>query len=244
MTLKWATVVPGSETAVCIGTTGAIRCVLSIPGESLTGAILKRGAIEHVLAEAFCALLLRGWGLPVPRFFLVQESGSVSFASTDAGYPNLSQRLGVDAFPAGSPQHTQVVELAARLACSFPTAALAATADEAIQNRDRNLQNILWDGSDELWIDHAFALGNGAHLPDANKLCDMAIVTGQANALETTAIAQWTALDRTKPSSAAELLEPVADLSANAAFVTARLSQLGMLLLARFPSPRDLLSHP
>jgi hypothetical protein len=242
VTLKWATVVPGSEAAAGSGMTGARRCVLSVPGESLTGAVLKRDPLPQVLAEAFAALLLRGWGLPVPRPFLVQEDQAISFASADIGYPNLSQRLGVDAFPPGSPQHTQAVLVAAKLACSLPTAALAATADEAIQNRDRNLGNILWDGSDEAWIDHAFALGNGSHLPDANKLCDMAIMTGQADALKATAIAQWTALDRAEPAAAADTLDPVADLAPSASFVTARLNQLGMLLLSRFPSPRDLLS--
>jgi hypothetical protein len=174
---------------------------------------------------------------------LVQEAAAVSFASADAGYPNLSQRLGVDLYPQGSPEHEQAVLVAARLACSLPSAALAATADEAIQNRDRNLGNILWDGAEEAWIDHAFALGNGAHLADANKLCNMALATGQGGAFETTAIAQWTALDRSVPSQVAESLEPVDDLSADAAFVTARLNQLGMLLLARFPSPRDLFSR-
>jgi hypothetical protein len=175
---------------------------------------------------------------------LIQEEGVVSFASADAGYPNLSQRLGVNVYPQGSHEHHRAVELAARLACSLPTAALAATADEAIQNRDRNLENILWNGIEEAWIDHAFALGNGTHLIDANKLCDMANLTGQADALQATAIAQWTALDRSVPLEVANSLEPVADLTANAAFVAARLNQLGMLLLARFPSPRDLLSHP
>jgi hypothetical protein len=242
MTLKWATVVPGSEVSASAGTTGAIRCVLSIPGESLTRAVLKRGHESHTMAEAFCALLLRGWGLPVPRPFLVQEGPLISFASADDGYPNLNQRLGVDALPKESSQHAQAVKIAAQLACSLPTAALAATADEAIQNRDRNLGNILWNGTDEAWIDHAFALGNGAHLPDANKLCDMAVFTGQAEALEATAIAHWTALDRAEPLAAARSLESIADCTSSAAFVAARLNQLGMLLLARFPSPRDLLS--
>jgi len=242
MMLKKATVVPGTEQAAPAGSTGARTCVLDVPGESLTRAVLKRDSFASVVTEAFCSLLLDSWGLPVPRPFIVDEGSEIAFASADVGYPDLSRTLGIDALSPGSAAWNAAMEHAVRLACTLPSFALAATVDEAIGNRDRNLGNILWNGTAEAWIDHAFSMGNGVHLPDVNKLCQMAVAAGNGDALRQSVVPQWTAMDRSAPANAAQSMVGIADFTASAQWVADRLNHLGMLLLARFPSPRDLLS--
>lgn len=234
--------VPGSETPVGDGITGALRCVLILPDGSKRAAVLKRGSNGQMVAEAFCALLLREWGLPVPEPFLVDEPAGIAFASADTAYPNLKQHLGLDALPAG-PAREAAICIACELACSLPSAPLAAACDEAIDNRDRNLGNILWDGQDEAWIDHALALGEGIDRPDYNKLCGMAIGTSQTDRISRGAVTQALLLDRAAPV----IMDGIVAASplratGSAVFVASRVSTLGRRLLARFPEPHDLLA--
>lgn len=243
MSIGWATIIPGTEMPAGGGTTGAVRCILASPGRPNFAAIVKRDAIPQVIAEAFCALLLRGWGIPVPDPYLVADADTVAFGSADATYPNLMQRLGIAGFENGGVEHQAAVRLATRLASQLPSAPLVAAADEAIDNRDRNLGNILWDGTSEAWIDHAFALGNGeGFLEDVNKLCQMSVFSGLAEDMRSSSTAQWMLMDRSKPDTVRDELGNVVDTSTQARFVTDRLNQLGMRLLARFPAPHDLLS--
>lgn len=243
MKLEVATLVAGSETPAEDGITGAMRCVLLLPDKSRRSAVLKRGSTGQVVSEAFSALLLRAWGLPVPDPYLVDESGIVSFASADVGYPNLKHRLGLEALPV-SPARDAVVRIATELVCSLPTTPLAAACDEVIDNRDRNLGNILWDGEDEAWIDHAFALGQGIHLPDQNKLCTMAVGTPHQEQFTSGAVTRALLLDKALPQRVDEALSasPLGQQSL-ALFVAVRITSLGSRLIARFPRPADLLSQ-
>lgn len=241
MTIRTGEVVPGSESPVGIGRSGAVRCTIRTGG-TLESVILKRQPLPNVLAEAFCAVVLRGWDVPVPDPFLVKESSGLAFASAEASYPNLSQRMGIYSFAEGSPEHINAVQAAASIAISLPSAPLVIAVDEAIDNRDRNLQNVLWDGSNELWIDHENALGNGGHLEDANKLCLMAQALGRSGDMSQAAIAAWTVLNRTEPEAARSLMAEHADVSDQADFVAQRLYGLGQRILSRFPAPNDLLS--
>lgn len=248
MNLPVVTVVPGSETPTSEGVTGALRCVIVLPGGSRRAAVLKRGPINSVAAEAFCALVLRAWGLPVPEPFLVHEAAGPAFASADDGYPNLKQFVGVSTLPAG-PVRDAVQKNAIDLAISFPTTPLAIACDEAIDNRDRNLGNILWDGTTEAWIDHAFAVGNApSHLGDVNKLCLMAIATSRQDALKRGAVAHALTIDQSAPASAETVLSAsIVPPGAMASYVSARVSGLASRILARFPAPADLLNpsvHP
>lgn len=244
MKLEVAMLVAGSETPAEDSTTGAVRCVIVLPDNSRRRAVLKRGTPGQITAEAFSALLLRAWALPVPEPFLVDERGAMSFASADTGYPNLKQRIGLPAISAG-PAHDAAVRIAIELACCLPTAPLAAAIDEVIDNRDRNLGNILWDGSDESWIDHAFALGQGAHMDDLNKLCGMVLATQHEERFSRGAIAHGLLLDRLVASVVETTVSgtPLGS-AALAPFVAARLVALGGRLGARFPRPADLLSNP
>jgi hypothetical protein len=241
--LEIASLVKGSETPAGDGVSGAVRCVLVLPNGSKRAAVLKRGPLGEIVAEAFGAMLLRAWGLPVPDPFLVDEGGVIAFASADIGYPNLKQSLGLEAIPEG-PAFDAAVRVAIDLACTLPTTPLATACDEAIENRDRNLGNILWDGRDEAWIDHALSLGQGSHLKDTNKLCAFSIGTPHQERIRRASVAQGLLLDRASPP----LVDAALSRSALgpiflAPFVSARLTALGNLLLARFPQPPDLLSN-
>jgi hypothetical protein len=242
--LPTATIVEGSETPTSEGVSKPVRCTLALANGTRRAAVLKRGPVEHIAAEAFCAVLMRAWNLPVPEPFLVVEHDSIAFASADAGYPSLCQRLGVTDLPAG-PARDAAARVAAGIAIGLRTAPLAAAIDEAIDNRDRNLGNILWDGISEAWIDHALALGNGNDLQDNNLLCHMAVFLDHYQEMQKGAVGQALALDREKPQEISEHM-PSAHSHAtekNVIFVAQRLSSLASKLITRFPQQRDLLSQ-
>lgn len=237
--IQWGEVIAGSETAVGIGVSGAIRCTLRVNGRA-QAAILKRGPPTEVLAEAFAALLLRGWGLPVPTPYLIDEAAGLAFASAEQAYPNLAQRMGLDGIPPGTPAAQAATLLAYKVISELPTMPLALVADEAICNPDRNVGNILWDGIDEHWIDHAYAFVFDTPVP--NQLAEMAKQVGRGTDISSAAVAAWLALDRQGPINAAEGMPPVLDAGNHAKDVSEQLNRLGNRLLARFPQPDDLLS--
>lgn len=243
MNLQTATVIPGSETPAGDGLSGAMRCVIVLPDGTRRAAILKQGPLGEIAAEAFSALVLSGWGLPVPEPFLVDGASGPAFASSDVGYPNLKKRLGLDALPNG-PAKDAATRIAVQLAIQLPTAPLAAAADEAIDNRDRNLGNILWDGQAEAWIDHALALGEHPRdYPDRNKLCDMAQMVGEHDRVGRAAVGQALAVGSAPLVSARDAMPLNLRHKDYAAYVSGRLSNLAMRLLDRFPKPVDLLTN-
>lgn len=241
MEVQLATIVPGTETPAADGATGALRCILRAPDGVLVAAFLKRGDAAGSLIEAFCSVLLDGWGLPVPQCYLIEEADGLAFASVDVNYPNLKQRVSLAALPENSHEWKAALTVAAGLVCSLPSTPKACACDEAIDNRDRNLGNVLWDGSVEYWIDHAFAFGRA--LPDANKLAVIATAIGKADAVSSGAISAWTTMDRTAPDSASAALASYGDCSAWAKVATDRVNNLGMRILDRFPKPDDLLNQ-
>lgn len=237
--IKSGTLVAGTETPVGIGVRGASRCVIKVDGSS-ESVILKRLRRSEVIAEAFCALLLRGWGVSVPEPYIVDLEDEIAFASADVSYPNLVQRLGIDGLQSNTPEHQCAVIAASMIAVNLASSPLAAAADEAIGNSDRNLGNILWDGEREAWIDHELALGHSA--VDANQLCEMAKLVGDDEGFRERTTVHRLILSREEPANAVSAMSEVCDASAQAAFVAHRMTDLGHRLLARFPSPDDLLS--
>lgn len=165
----------------------------------------------------------------------------MAFASADRGYPNLKQRCAIDALPAGAVR--QAAEYAAkRLVSGFATTPLAIAADEAIDNRDRNMGNILWDGNEVAWIDHALSLGQRPDYPDVNKLCMMVIQCNQHERVAPAAVGRALALDRTLATPAGAALPLALSGGSLAAYVAPRMAMLASRVLARFPQPADLLS--
>lgn len=241
MEVATACLVAGSETPVGDGINGAVRCVLKMSDGYLRAAVLKRVPIDELAAEMFAAVLLRAWSLPVPDSFVVIDGVNLSFGSADDSYPSLKQRLCLTALPSG-PAKLAAIAQAAKLATSLPSAPLAAACDEAIENKDRNLGNILWDGTSEVWIDHGLSLGRDQDRPDDNKLCSMVSGEEQERFCRS-AVAQAMIFDRSAPSSvdAVLTLSPVGTCG-YASFVANRLTTIGNRLVSRFPHAPDLLS--
>ncbi|VXB36430.1 conserved hypothetical protein [Luteimonas sp. 9C] len=239
--LRSARLISGTETPAGDGITGALRCVIEDDQGKKFAAVLKSGPLGEIAAEATASLLLSGWGLPVPQPYLVSREEEICFASADVGYPNLKKSLSWDH---ANPEAKAAIEgLAFKLVCGFKTMPLAAACDEAIDNRDRNLGNILWDGQEEVWIDHAFSFGIG-NLPDANKLCFMAISAGATEEVQRSALAASMTLDRTLSRRVEdELHGSVVEMPELLLNVSMKLSSIGASLLMRFPQPEDLFGH-
>jgi len=241
MRIDEAQVVGGTLTYVGDSTTGAQRCVLALADGSRRAAIVKFDPIEMVAAECFCALLLRSWGLDVPDAYVVEMEGKIGFASADAGYPNLKQRMTV------STDLPEVIRRAAlarasAVAAEFRSTPLAVAADEAIGNRDRHLGNILWDGAKETWIDHALSVGNAEHMKDVNKLALIVKFAGAHERVSKSALAHALAIDPTILQAAQDATIAASIPCTAAEFVADRLPGLTAALLARFPAANGLFS--
>jgi hypothetical protein len=238
MKIEHATLVPGTETPTGDGYTQATRCVIRMEDGTRRAAVLKKLPQQSVLAEAFSALLLRAWGLNVPEPFLIDGGDKkFHFASADASYPSLKQRFGIGELEEG-PIKNALTTAACFIVAGLPQTPLALAADEAIDNRDRNLGNVLWDGAQEAWIDHELALGLADHLVDGNKLAQMVNHTENGESIKKSSLAAWIVMDR----NAANEASIAADAPHLAELESKRLSILGNRLLSRFPTPNDLLS--
>lgn len=240
MKLEIADLVEGSESPAGDGITGALRCVLVTSGGARRAAILKKGPIDQIAAESFCALLLKAWGLNVPDPFLVRLTADIGFASADVGYPNLKQSLGVGAIPHG-PARAAAELIACKVAAEFRSTPIALAADEAIGNRDRNLGNILWDGRQEAWIDHAMCLDAGSDMADVNKLAIIVQQTDKVDAIARSAVAQALALDASAIVPADEAVQASLGHTGSAEFVARRIVQLATRIVDRFPVAGTLL---
>jgi hypothetical protein len=201
-------------------------------------AIVKELSAKPLAAEVFCAHLLRGWGLKTPDVAIVQGT-KLALASLDTGYPNLKQRINFqDSLP------NTIKKLLERhgaiLVASFPETPRAIAVDEAIANRDRNLGNILWDGTNVAWIDHDRALGLTNDL-NLNKLVNFVVMSGTDHG-KIAAAAVQSALQLFS-SSVAEAVRECASLDVGqfGVQVSSRLAKLAQKVLERFPMPDDLL---
>lgn len=240
MTLPTVVVIAGTCTKVGEGITAPSRCIVRMPDYSVRAAIVKQLSPAGVAAEAFCALLLRGWGLNVPEPALVATP--LAFASMDTTYPNLKQRIGwSETLPA--PVKVALEQHGARLVAGFSATPLALAADEAIDNRDRNLGNILWDGQDVAWIDHERALGVEP-MKDRNILAEMVQVLPDYSGVQKLAVSLALNLGRQAVTDAAAETSALAGTAAFATAVGARLVDLADSVLKRFPAPRDLFQNP
>lgn len=240
MKLRIGTIAAGVETPVGDGINRPVRATVRVD-EASHAAVIKRLPPQAVLAECFCALLLRGWGLPVPEPVLIIENQGLVFASLDSGFPSLKQRLGWhETLP--QPQQDILSRLGAAIVCGWSDAPRALAADEAIANADRNLGNFLWDGAEHAYIDHERTLGLAAHT--ANLMAMLAELAGKSGEMEAAAVTAALALDASLPGSikAPDTAPEQVDFSPLVEYVEARLPALASRVLARFPKPHDLLA--
>jgi hypothetical protein len=162
------------------------------------------------------------------------------FGSVDLPHPNCSQFLNFD--PANPQSHARLADLLGKWTALPKVAAF----DEWINNRDRNLQNILWQDEDTFaLIDHGKALNLDPQYPDRNVLveCWLGLVArgdevGQQR-LKRSAM-QFAALfeDAQARDCAAELVSTAGpDLpNAFATFVCDRLGNIVNHIGLRFPN--------
>ncbi|MBM1023154.1 hypothetical protein QQF54_09095 [Lelliottia sp. V106_10] len=120
---------------------------------------------RELCVEAFCAILGRAIGIPIPKPFLILADSTtldaipagqhaLMFGSEDAEYPSFRRHIACqDAY-----------EKLQKFKASLDVGVF----DEWIANHDRNVGNILYDGGDDfLFIDHGLALPQGlqSHTP-------------------------------------------------------------------------------
>ena len=239
-----AKLIHGTETPVGEGNNSPARCVVELTDGSFGVAILKRIPLQSVVIEVFCALVLRRWGLHVPQPLIVQEeNGAISFASLDGGFPNLKQHLDFDDELPADVRHELRLR-AAELVSKFNQTPLAIAADEAIQNRDRHLANILWDGAEVSWIDHEGALGN-CDEEDQNRLVSLVCLLGSYEKVRVGAISAAENLQQApkieKPSILTAELPGGIDLLE---VLSTGLTALSQRVILRFPQPHDLFGAP
>ncbi|WP_409075345.1 HipA family kinase [Pantoea sp. C3] len=114
---------------------------------------------REICVEAFCAILGREVGLPIPKPFLIladSESlntilpgqSALMFGSEDAEYPSFRR-------------YADCEEALEKLG-AFKATLDVGVFDEWIANHDRNIGNILYDGGgDFMFIDHGLSLPQG-----------------------------------------------------------------------------------
>jgi hypothetical protein len=231
-----AALIDGSEAPV---KNGVSRCLIEHRGGRRT-AYLKRLPLDEVAAEVFAARLLRRWGLPVPEPFVVGTQHGLAFASADAGAgaQSLRQHFFGDQPLAYHSTFDEILRAAEGLVLSLPTAPLVAAADEAIGNVDRCCANVLWNGAQATWIDHAESFGL-SWLPDRNQVIAMAVHLDRAEQFLPSVLAAGASLDRKAPAAAAAGLPREWGADRMAAFVIERMTTLEDRLHQRIPQTGD-----
>ncbi|WP_156957950.1 hypothetical protein [Paracidovorax oryzae] len=242
--ISHATLCEGTETPVGHGNNRPVRCVIKMEDGSIQAAVLKRLSQPSLSIEIFCSLVLRNWGLHVPQPILVRDkTGTLAFASADNGFPDFKQNLGFDDELPPDVRHELRVR-AGELISGFSQTPLAIAADEAIKNRDRHLENILWDGTEVAWIDHEGALGNSVE-PDQNRLVRLVCLQGGYESVRDKAMKAAALIATAPPASFPEGLPPAGSNGIEFATTLAEgLELLSQKVLHRFPQPEDLLSPP
>ena len=240
MSLREAVIIGGTESPVGEGVNHAWRCLIRFEDETISTAIVKKLDARGFSVEIFCSVLCRAWGLSVPEIVIIKDREFL-VASIDVGYPNLKQRLNLtDDLPESIKQ--ALVVNGAKLISTFSSTPLAIAVDEAINNRDRNLGNILWDGNNVSWIDHERALGYVGS-KDLNVLVSLALMSGEAEKIKVAATATALTLSSELIVDSTQNIQGVEDLIDCQKFVLQRIASVTTLVVNRFPKPDDLLSN-
>ncbi len=235
MKIRTAELISGSEQSIGEGITAPMRAVLRLDGQ-IVNAVLKSLPLEKITAECLCAILLRYWGVPVPEPVIVLGD-PLRYGSIDAGYPNLKQKIG---FTDQLSEHEQnaLVKIGGEILSNCEATPLVISADDAIGNRDRNLGNVLWDGSQFAFIDHERCLGL-ENDRDVNKLVLLVANSSNVDSIQKSAvaIALTLSIDIMKNIESNHI-----DVSLYSAYLEDGIPKLASKVLSRFPQPKDLLT--
>jgi hypothetical protein len=167
MPIRFGVLLVGSV-PVGTGLKGAVRGFADIQGTDIA-VVAKQLPDAEILGEIYCSLLCRAVGLPAPEPLLLrdQATGAWMFGSVDLPHPNCSQFLNFD--PASPQSQVMLGDLLAK----WPALPKVAAFDEWINNRDRNIGNILWqDENTFALIDHGKALNLDPNYVDRNVMID------------------------------------------------------------------------
>ena len=251
MSIQRATLLPG-HIPLGVGVNGARRGFAQTFGGSRLPVVFKAVPESELAAELFCAVLGRNLDLPVPEPLLIRDpsNGRLVFGGVDAKFPNLLQtfRLSLD------PPAYELRPVAERLQ-QWPRIAEVVWFDEWIQNTDRNLQNVLWDGGEEfIFIDHGRSLGLAGNTTGLNKLVKILLIpieTDHAAIQKLKARVLNAAIDfgmEHAESSASDLCQlKHGNFKARSdefiKLLTIRLPRLAGLVARHFPSPQMTLEY-
>ncbi len=231
-------ILPNTEAPIGEGVTRPVACIARIDGESVR-VVAKKIRKQEIEAECVCAILLRAWGISVPEPVLLSRAdGAVLFGSVHVEYPNLKHTLGIVPGLAAEKKE-KLIAIAATIVCTWKDAAQALAADELIENGDRNIGNFLWDGEDHAYIDHERALGLQTF--SRNIIANLAEIAGEATKMRM--MSATFAFEKQAESLPTLHPQDDVDLGWGLDFITERVRNLGERVLARFPTPQDLLNQ-
>lgn len=156
----------------------APRIALARFGKADVRVYAKQMEPARLAAELFGALLARtaGFRAPHPGLAFDETTGLWWFTSRQRAAPDLSRRFSIGQVP-GPAQREAFAAAAAWITSRRQFPAMVAW-DEWINNRDRNLQNLLVEGDDFSLIDHEQAFDcHDDERADVNKMAQLVNAT-------------------------------------------------------------------
>lgn len=222
--MKQGVLQPGAK-PLGVGTTGAVRGLVRV-GEKDYPCIAKPCNPQELAAECFCALMAREVALRAPEPILVHHNGEIWFGSIDLTFPNLVAYWKINL----AAPDALLVQLAAEDLAQWAGCGRLLAFDVLIDNADRNLGNLLFDGQDYAVIDHARSLGLWPSNQVLVKLLSLTLEPLQTANLNAAATAAALTFDQNAPIFCGSVLQSASHIaafeSAFLAYVKPRLQSL------------------
>ena len=154
MKIETGTLLPHSLQPVGQGVTGAQYAVVYISGVTQR-CVVKQAGAQEIAAECLCSLLGGALSLPtlIPIIVTDPRDQTYWFGAREVGYPSLSTHLAI-----GSNLNDSQWAMIVSILSNWSQVGNVISFDELIENGDRNLGNILWNGTQFTIIDHERAL--------------------------------------------------------------------------------------
>lgn len=178
MTIRMGVLLPGFR-PIGQGINDAVRGFADLGTGRDDPVVAKFLQVEEILAEAFCSYLCRLSGMksPEPLILRCQSTNRDVFATIDLEHPNFAHYLDLT-----DPRWE--AECCRRI-LAWPGATATIAFDEWVNNRDRNIQNLVWLGVDDYaLIDHGKSLGVDSSYRDQNIIAQF-VVNGTVSDVKT-----------------------------------------------------------